>query len=116
MIFHVLSIPVHPTSKVITICAFTQKVYKFCSEMFRRGHTVYHYGHPDSSVPCTEHINVISRSTYEDHYKGQKWQDVLHPNIQNKLHEEFNVNAARDALNRRHDKIDLVLAFWGVGH
>ncbi len=41
------------------MCAFVQKVYKFCEEMTKRGHTVYHYGHEDSSVNCTEHINVI---------------------------------------------------------
>jgi len=116
MIFHVLSIPVHPTCKEITICAFTQKVYKFCAEMFKRGHTVYHYGHPDSSVPCTKHIDVVSRKTYKDHFKGKKWQDFLSQSIKNKLHEEFNTNAAREALKHRHSKNDLVLAFWGVGH
>jgi glycosyltransferase involved in cell wall biosynthesis len=116
MVFHVLSIPVYPTRKEITICAFTQKVYKFCSEMFKRGHTVYHYGHPDSNVQCTEHINVVSRTTYDNHYKDKKWQDFLPQNTKNKLHEEFNANAAREALKRRHDKNDLLLAFWGFGH
>jgi len=116
MVFHVLSVPIHPTRKEITICAFTQKVYKFCSEMLKRGHTVYHYGHPDSTVRCTKHIDVVSRKTYTDHFKEKKWQDFLPQGIQNKLHEEFNLNAAREALNHRHDKNDLVLAFWGIGH
>jgi glycosyltransferase involved in cell wall biosynthesis len=84
--------------------------------MFKRGHTVYHYGHPDSVVRCTKHIDVISRKTYDDHFKEKKWQDFLPQSIQNKLHEEFNLNAAREALNHRHDKNDLVLAFWGIGH
>ena len=49
--------------------------------------------------------------------KAEAWQDCFaSQNIQNKLHEEFNLNAAREALKRRHDKNDLVLAFWGVGH
>ena len=116
MIFHVLSIPVYPTRKEITVCAFTQKVYKFCTEMTRRGHTVYHYGHPDSKVECTEHINVISRSTYNNEYGDQKWQDFLPQYTDNQTHKEFNANAATEALKRRHNKNDFVLAFWGFGH
>ena len=93
MIFHVLSVPVHPTRKEITLCAFTQKVYKFCKIMTHRGHTVFHYGHPDSQVPCTQHFNVVSRSTYEEVYKKQSWKNFLTQNIKNKVHEEFNKNA-----------------------
>ena len=38
--------------------------------MTKRGHTVYHYGHKDSKVNCTEHITVtdneILKNTYGD--------------------------------------------------
>ena len=60
MIFHCLSVPYSPTRKENSLCAFTQKVYKFCKEMTKRGHTVYHYGHEDSEVTCTEHITVTN--------------------------------------------------------
>ncbi len=62
MVFHCLSVPYSPTRKDISLCAFVQKVYKFCDEMVKRGHTVYHYGHEDSIVNCTEHINVMNYS------------------------------------------------------
>jgi len=116
MIFHVLSIPVHPTRKEITLCAFTQKVYKFCTEMTRRGHTVYHYGHPDSQVSCTEHINVVSRETYNKDYKKQAWQTLLSQEIDNETHREFNANAAKEILKRHKNPNEFVLAFWGFGH
>ena len=93
MIFHVLAIPVYPTRKEISICAFTQKVYKFSKAMTQRGHTVFHYGHPDSEVECTKHFSVISRKTYDDVYQKKDWRDFHSQKTKNKAHEEFNSNA-----------------------
>ena len=36
--------------------------------MTKRGHTVYHYGHEDSIVNCTEHINVINNDILKKSY------------------------------------------------
>ena len=94
MIFHVLSVPIYPTRKEITLCAFTQKVYKFCTEMTKRGHTVFHYGHPDSDVSCTKHFDVVSRETYNKVYGKQSWKEFHDQNVDNKVHEEFNKNAS----------------------
>ena len=73
MVFHVLAIPVYPTRREITICPFTQKVYKFCKAMTGRGHTVLHYGHPESKVECTQHFNVVSVETYNKVYGKKSW-------------------------------------------
>ena len=116
MVFHVLSIPLHPTRKEITLCAFTQKVYKFCKVMTHRGHTVFHYGHPDSSVPCTKHFDVVSRATYNKVYKKQQWQDFHLQTVKNEVHEEFNKNSAALIKKNKQEKKDFVLAFWGFGH
>ena len=116
MIFHVLSIPVYPTKKEITLCAFTQKVYKFCDSMTRRGHTVFHYGHPESKVNCTQHFDVVSLDVYEEVYKNQKWQTFLPQNTNNKVHDEFNRNASQFIRKNKQSNKDFVLAFWGVGH
>ena len=116
MVFHVLSIPLHPTRKEITLCAFTQKVYKFCKVMTHRGHTVFHYGHPDSSVPCTKHFDVVSRATYNKVYKKQQWQDFHLQTVNNEVHEEFNKNSAALIKKNKQEKKDFVLAFWGFGH
>jgi hypothetical protein len=64
MRFHALGVQHTVTSKEYVACAFTQKVLKFCSMMVRRGHTVFHYGHQDSNVECTEHVTVLSREDY----------------------------------------------------
>ena len=116
MVFHVLSIPLHPTRKEITLCAFTQKVYKFCKVMTHRGDTVFHYGHPDSSVPCTKHFDVVSRATYNKVYKKQQWQDFHLQTVKNEVHEEFNKNSAALIKKNKQEKKDFVLAFWGFGH
>jgi glycosyltransferase involved in cell wall biosynthesis len=116
MVFHVLSIPLHPTRKEITLCAFTQKVYKFCKVMTRRGHTVFHYGHPDSHVPCTKHFDVVSRATYNKVYKKQQWQDFHLQSVKNEVHEEFNKNSAALIKKNKQEEKDFVLAFWGFGH
>ena len=116
MVFHVLSIPTHPTRKEITLCAFTQKVYKFCKVMTGKGHTVFHYGHPDSRVPCTEHFNVVSRATYDKVYKKQQWQNFHPQSIRNEVHKEFNKNAAALIKKNKQEEQDFVLAFWGIGH
>ena len=116
MIFHVLSVPIYPTKKEITICAFTQKVYKFCKVMTERGHTVFHYGHPDSDVPCTEHFSVVSRETYDEVYGDQTWKEFHNQSVHNKVHDEFNENAASLIKNNKRSEQDFVLAFWGIGH
>ena len=116
MIFHVLSIPIYPTKKEITLCAFTQKVYKFCTEMTSRGHTVFHYGHPDSEVACTKHFDVISNKTYNSVYGKQTWKEFHSQNVNNEAHDEFNNNAADLIKKNKQSENDFVLAFWGFGH
>jgi glycosyltransferase involved in cell wall biosynthesis len=116
MIFHVLAIPTYPTRKEISICAFTQKVYKFSKAMTQRGHTVFHYGHPDSEVECTKHFDVISRETYDKVYQKKDWRDFHSQKIKNKAHEEFNSNANTLIKKNKQSDNDFVLAFWGVGH
>ena len=69
MRYHVLAVPHTITNKEeFVACAYTQKVYKFCEMMLKRGHTVYHYGHVDSEVPCTEHVTVVTRETFNRVY------------------------------------------------
>ncbi len=116
MIFHVLSIPIYPTKKEITLCAFTQKVYKFCKEMTARGHTVFHYGHPDSEAHCTKHFDVINRKTYDKVYGGKTWKEFHDQNVNNEVHHEFNKNATNLIKKNKQSENDFVLAFWGFGH
>ena len=116
MVFHVLSIPSYPTRKEITISPFVQKVYKFCKHMTQRGHSVYHYGHPDSEVQCTQHFNVVSRATYEKDYGHQTWREFNSEHVENKTHEEFNQNTVKFINQTLENENDMILAFWGFGH
>jgi len=115
MVFHVLSIPMYPTRKEITLFAFVQKVYKFCKEMTERGHTVYHYGHPDSDVPCTKHFDVIDEETYSKEYGHTSWKEFHDQHTTNETHKQFNNNSAK-IINEIASHTDFVLAFWGFGH
>ena len=63
--FHILSVPHTVTRKDYSACAFTQKALKFCKMMHRRGHIVYHYGHKDSEVECTEHVVITDNDLFQ---------------------------------------------------
>ena len=74
MRFHVLGIPHTVTNHQYTGCAYTQKVLKFCKMMTQKGHHVFHYGHEDSDVIASEHVNVISNKDLEIAYGNYNWR------------------------------------------
>lgn len=116
MRFHVLAVPHTVTNKQFVACAFTQKVLKFCEMMTRRGHTIIHYGHPDSEVFCTEHVNVITRETYTRIYGDYDWKvQNFKFDLLDDAYQEYNTNAVRE-IRARQQPNDLVLAFWGQGN
>jgi glycosyltransferase involved in cell wall biosynthesis len=119
MVFHCLSVPYSPTKKDVSLCAFVQKVYKFCKEMTERGHTVYHYGHNDSEVVCSEHINVIDNITLENGYGDlNKWKTKgFDQNVNNEAVKVFNDNCIKE-LNKRikPNQNEFILCWFGYAH
>ena len=116
MRFHALGVQHTVTSKDYVACAFTQKVLKFCSMMTLRGHTVIHYGHEDSDVECTEHVNVLSRGDYNDTYGAHDFRSKLFTfDLNDAAYQTFNKNAIHEINDRKHPG-DILLAFWGSGH
>lgn len=116
MRFHVLGLPHTVTRKDYSACAFTQKVLKFCKMMHRRGHTIYHYGHKDSEVECTEHIPVTFNEDLEIAYGNYDWKkNFFKHNTADYAHQIFNKRAIEE-VGKRKQKNDFILCFWGYAH
>lgn len=116
MRFHILGLPHTKTNQDYTACAYTAKVYKFGQMMTSRGHQVFHYGHPDSTLACTEHTDVISKATYDRVYGAHDYKSKFFTyNTQDEAYQEFYARAIL-AIGARKQKYDFILPFWGAGH
>ena len=118
MIFHCLSVPYSPTKKDISLCAFVQKVYKFCDEMTKRGHTVYHYGHEDSIVNCTEHINVTNNNILINSYGNlNDWKTKgFNQDVNTNAVKIFNDNCIAELNKRIKSNKEFILCWFGFAH
>jgi len=116
MRFHVLSLPHTITRKDYSACAFTQKALKWCKMMTRRGHIVYHYGHKDSEVECTEHVPVTFDEDLEKAYGKYDWRkNFFQHNTADHAHQIFNERAIVEVGKRKMPN-DFLLCFWGYAH
>lgn len=118
MVFHCLSIPYSPTKKEVSLCAFVQKVYKFCNEMTKRGHTVYHYGHADSIVNCTEHITVTNNDILKRSYSNlDSWKtNGFNQDVGTEAFNIFNDNCIAEINKRLKSNNEFILCWFGYGH
>jgi glycosyltransferase involved in cell wall biosynthesis len=92
------------------------KVLKFCKMMTERGHTVYHYGHADSQVICTEHIAVTDNQVLEKAYGNHDWRkNFFKHDTSDYAHQTFNQRAIVE-VGKRKQRMDFILCFWGYAH
>jgi glycosyltransferase involved in cell wall biosynthesis len=113
--YHILGLPHTVSSKVFNACAYTQKVVKFGKMMTERGHTVIHYGHEDSDLPCTEHVSVLTNDDFMRVYGTHDWRSKFFTyNTQDDAYQTFYRNAIRE-IGKRKQKNDFLLPFWGSG-
>lgn len=113
MRFHVLSLPHTVTTKEYCACAFTQKVLKLCAMLTKRGHTVYHYGHADSVVECTESITVTDNQVLLEAYGSYDWKkEFFKHNNADHAHQTHYRNSIAEIAKRK-QKGDFLLCFWG---
>jgi glycosyltransferase involved in cell wall biosynthesis len=114
--FHVLGLPHTVTNKEYSACAYTTKARRFCDMMTKRGHTVYHYGHEDSIVNCTEHITVTTNKDLEIAYGSYDWRKSFFKfDMKDHAYQTFYKNAITEIAKRK-TKTDFLLPFWGWGH
>lgn len=60
--FHVLALPHTQTTNDYSLCAYTQKVKRFCNMMKSLGHTVFLYASEDNEAACDELITVAPKA------------------------------------------------------
>ena len=112
---HVLGVPHTRTNLDYTLCAYTQKVFKFCKMMTSRGHTVYHYGVEGSDPICTENVVVVSNDIYNEVYGDHPYREKFFKyDLNDKCYQTFYKNAIAE-IGKRKQKNDIILPFWGYG-
>ena len=112
MRFHVLAIPHTVTTKEYCACAFTQKVLKLCAMLHRRGHIVYHYGHKDSEVECTEIVECTNNEVLEKAYGSYDWKkNFFKHNTGDSAHQTCYANTIVE-VGKRKKAGDFLLCFW----
>ncbi len=114
--FHVLAVPHTVTRKDYSACPYTQNVLKFCKIMTARGHTVYHYGHTDAEVKCTEHVPIVDNELFQKTYGHYDWKkELFKHNTSDLCNKTFNERAIKEVEKRKRHG-DFLLMFWGIGH
>jgi glycosyltransferase involved in cell wall biosynthesis len=109
MRFHVVSLPHTQTTVDYAMCAYTQKVRKFCKMMLTRGHGVYLYSGEKNDALCTEHINCVTVKTGSGDYINVGW-DAKSP-----MWATFNAKAVAEIKKRAKHK-DFVCVIGGAAH
>jgi glycosyltransferase involved in cell wall biosynthesis len=86
--------------------------------MTKRGHTVYHYGHEDSIVNCTEHINVINNDILKRSYGNlNDWKTKgFNQNVNTEAIKIFNNNCITELNNKIKSKNEFILCWFGFAH
>ena len=112
---HVLGIPHTRTNLDYTLCAYTQKAYKFCKMMTERGHYVIHYGVEGSNPICSENVVVVTNEIYNKVYGDHDYRSKFFKyDLNDECYQTFYKNTIEE-INKRKQPNDIILPFWGAG-
>ena len=106
--FHLLGIAYGATHIDFSACAFVQKTRKGSNMLHNLGGEVIHYGHENSEINCTEHVNVIDDFVLEKTYGTAAYNGAPGYNVKDLAFSTFNINTER-ALRKRVEPGDFVL-------
>ena len=108
--FHLLGIAYGPTHKTFSACAFAQKTRKGSNMLHKLGHEVYHYGHENTDIDCTEHIPVIDDFVLQKTYGSVDHNGApQNYSVDDLAFTTFDINTERE-LRKRAQPGDFVLA------
>lgn len=110
MRFHVVSLPHTQVTKEYVICAYTEKVRRFCIMMMGLGHEVYLYAGEEVEAPVTKLITCISE---EDRAKIVNGAADFNPNSPHWM--VFNSNVIRN-LGDNLEPEDFICLIGGTAH
>jgi glycosyltransferase involved in cell wall biosynthesis len=84
--------------------------------MKQRGHTVFHYGHKDSTVEADENVAITDDALFKSVYGNYNWKkELFKHSIKDAVNQTFNRRAIEE-IGKRKQPNDLLLMFWGLGH
>ena len=117
MIFHIPSLAHLVCNKTSVSCAYTQKVFKLCGMLTKRGHTVYHYGVEGSDPICTENVVIIDEIRLHGTYpRNLDRTNQFEYDTADAYHEVFNCITAAQIARRVKGPGEFLLCAWGWGH
>ncbi len=83
--------------------------------MKARGHEIIHYGHEDSDLICDEHVSVLTNKDFEISYGSHDWRKTFFKfDVNDHAYLTFYKNAIKE-IEKRKQKNDFLLPFWGSG-
>lgn len=117
MRFHVLSLPHTQVTKEFNLCAYTEKVRKFCNMMTDRGHEVFLYSAGEKTdARCTEHITVLTSDEQQEYFGGVDWKKDFFPIVWDYNLDYWKITNARSIaeIAKRKQKKDIICIIAGV--
>ncbi len=117
MIFHVLGLAHTKTHPDFCLCAYTMKVFNFCTMMKDLGHTVIHYGNRGSNPLCDEQVDILDETRFSDFYPTDYRKELFRLDSNYRGWPVFNSLAADELRKRvKNPAREFIISFFGNCH